>query len=252
MTAYTRLALEASLVAVLITATMDVTGYTVFSALPLIPLIVFYAWRGRLDRRALGFVIGVKREYWLAALLPVVLLMIPIGLVWALGAINLDDFDARKSAVNIALMASTGIIMVALTEEGFFRGVLWTLFGAALSPLRLIAATTGVFVIWHLSAVLLTEEYAPALFQVPIYLVNATLLGVIWGAMRQVSETVWVPAIYHSIWNALVYELFGFGTRTGALGVADTWIYGPELGLIGIVINGVVAGYYLMRIKPVT
>jgi len=105
-------------------------------------------------------------------------------------------------------------------------------------------ATTAAFVAWHLSAVFLTEEYAPPAVQVPIYLVNATLLGLIWGLMRQLSGSVWPASIYHAIWNGLVYELYGFGERAGDLGISATWLYGPEIGFAGLVVNGAVF-YYL-------
>ena len=31
--------------------------------------------------------------------------------------------------------------------------------------------------------------------------------------------------------------LFAFGTKTGALGISDVSLYGPEVGLLGIVFN---------------
>ena len=142
--------------------------------------------------------------------------------------------------------------MVLLTEEGFFRELLWSLtMRTGHSEKFALWATTAAFVAWHLSAVFLTEECAPPAVQVPIYLVNATLLGLIWGLMRQLSGSVWPASIYHAIWNGLVYELYGFGERVGDLGISATWLYGPELGLAGLVVNGAVFYYLYEQSKKV-
>ncbi len=87
--------------------------------------------------------------------------------------------------------------------------------------------------------------------QVPIYLVNATLLGLIWGLMRQLSGSVWPASIYHAIWNGLVYELYGFAERAGDLGISAIWLYGPEIGFAGLVVNGAVFYYLYEQSKKV-
>ncbi len=240
------LAITAALLAIAITTTMDATGYTLFSALPLIPLLLIFAIIGRTDRRALGFRAAPWSAYVVALLAPLALL-IPLTLAAALlGASSLGETNWGESLKVIAIMFLAGIIMVAITEEGFFRGLLWTLLQrAGQREEQVLLTTTACFVLWHLSPVLLTEQYAPPLAQVPIYLVNATLLGLIWGRMRQVSGSIWPPAIYHSLWNALVYQLYGYGTKTGDLGVEATAIYGPEIGLAGIALNAIMLAYLL-------
>jgi hypothetical protein len=40
------------------------------------------------------------------------------------------------------------------------------------------------------------------------------------------------------VWNALVYTLFGFGEKPGELGIVQAWLFGPELGVLGLVGNG--------------
>ncbi|MCP3958113.1 MAG: hypothetical protein GY719_09695 [bacterium] len=36
---------------------------------------------------------------------------------------------------------------------------------------------------------------------------------------------------------AIAYELFAFGTKTGALGIENTAVYGPEVGIVGLALN---------------
>lgn len=50
------------------------------------------------------------------------------------------------------------------------------------------------------------------------------------------SASVLVPAVSHALWNGIDYPLFGFGEKVGALGITKTQLYGPEVGLLGIVL----------------
>jgi hypothetical protein len=35
----------------------------------------------------------------------------------------------------------------------------------------------------------------------------------------------------------MAYVFFGFGTRAGALGIQNTALYGPEVGVLGLALN---------------
>jgi hypothetical protein len=43
------------------------------------------------------------------------------------------------------------------------------------------------------------------------------------------------------LFNGIVYVFFGFGPKTGALGIRDTAIFGPEIGILGSISNAVFA-----------
>ena len=73
--------------------------------------------------------------------------------------------------------------------------------------------------------------------QIPIYLVNATLIGAVFGLLRMVSGSVVVAAVCHAVWNGIDYPLFGFGDKVGALGIEQTQVYGPEVGQMGTALN---------------
>jgi membrane protease YdiL (CAAX protease family) len=236
------------LVAVAITTAMDATGYASFSALILFPLLCLFWYLQRFSREAIGLLWGDSRSYLLAALYPVAVLTPLVVVALAAGAVDTADADWQKTFVNVALMSSVGIIMGLLTEEGFFRGWLWaSLRASGMSDYRVLLWTSLAFTGWHLSAVLLDTGFDLPLAEVPIYLVNATLLGAIWGMLRLLSGSVVVPSVSHALWNGLVYPLFGFGESTGALGIEQTHWYGPEVGLLGIVFNlGFAAGLVLL------
>jgi membrane protease YdiL (CAAX protease family) len=129
--------------------------------------------------------------------------------------------------------------MVLLTEEGFFRGWLWGSFArAGLSRKKTLVVTSLLFTTWHISAVTSGTSYGLPWPQVPIYLANALLLGLIWGLLRLISGSTLVPSVSHAVWNAGAYGLFAYGTKTGALGIVDTALLGPEVGILGLLLNG--------------
>ena len=77
----------------------------------------------------------------------------------------------------------------------------------------------------------------PPLAQVPIYIANAAVIGFIWALMRQRSGSIVVTSVSHGVWNGLVYGLFNTGTTLGALGIHNTGVFGPEVGLVGLALN---------------
>jgi len=234
-----RLPILAALVAIAITATMDFTGYLMFSALPLAGLILVFWLIQRQTRTEIGLVFGSLSNYGLALSYPAIVLALAALIAFLSGAVSLAEANWRSVAIQILAGSTVGVLMGLLTEEGFFRGWLWGAFArAGWSSAKTLAATTFLFTAWHVSAVTSGTEYGLPWPQVPVYLVNATLLGLIWGLMRMLSGSILVASVSHAVWNALAYSLFGFGTKTGALGIANTALFGPEVGYLGLLLNG--------------
>ena len=73
--------------------------------------------------------------------------------------------------------------------------------------------------------------------QIPVFLLNAAVLGAVWGLLRCLSGSVMVASLSHGVWNGITYVLFGFGSTVGALGIKDTTFYGPEVGVLGLGVN---------------
>ncbi|MBT8220639.1 MAG: CPBP family intramembrane metalloprotease [Bacteroidia bacterium] len=234
-----KLPLLATVLAIAITTTMDFTGYLQFSALPLFGLIFIFWLILRLSREEIGLKWGRLQDYGIAILYPFVVLGATVLIAFALGEIDLSQTNWPKTLKMIGIGGSIGILMGLLTEEGFFRGWLWGAFQRkGMNAQRTLWVTSIIFTIWHISAVTSGTEYGLPWGQVPVYLINATFLGLIWGMMRLISGSIVVASVSHAIWNALAYELFGFGEGVGALGIANTALFGPEVGILGILLNG--------------
>jgi membrane protease YdiL (CAAX protease family) len=95
----------------------------------------------------------------------------------------------------------------------------------------------------HISTISLDTGFDVPADEIPIYLINATLIGGVFGIIRMISGAVIAPSLCHAVWNGLDYPLFGFGEKVGALGIQQTHIYGPEVGILGIGLNLVFLAY---------
>jgi uncharacterized protein len=236
--------------AVAITTTMDATGYFAFSALPLFPLMLLFWYLSRLTRREMGFVRGDRTGYALAILHPLAVMGAIAAIAGSAGAIDTAQTDWGKAALNVGLVAGTTILVAIVTEEGFFRGWLWGALGqAGKAPGAVLLWTSLAFAAWHIAPITLSTGFDVPAAQVPVYLVNAAALGAIWGVLRLISGSIVVASVGHGLWNGLAYVLFGFGTREGALGIADTPFYGPEVGVLGLALNLAVLAGLLWRFR---
>jgi len=225
-------------VAIAITTTMDATGHSVFSALPLFPLAALFWLIERLSRQEIGLVRGPWREWGIAVLYPLSVMGAIVVIAFASGAVDLSQTDWSKTWRNMALISVSTFLVAILTEEGFFRGWLWaSLRRRGQSAGRTLLWTSLAFSLWHLSAVSLDTGFDLPWKQIPIYMVNATLLGAIWGLIRWRSGSVIVASLSHGVWNGMAYVLFGFSTNVGALGIENTIVFGPEVGLLGVAFN---------------
>ena len=230
------------LVALAVTTAMDATGYAMFSALPLAPIAgIFWALQ-KFSREEIGLVWGNRRSYAIALTYPVVVLGLITVIAYVFGAVDSSDADWEKVFLNIAAGSSIGVLGVLITEEGFFRGWLWAaLKRAGQSDTQVLMWTSVSFTVWHISAVSLDTGFDIPAGEIPVYLVNATLIGGVFGFLRMISGSVVVPSVCHAVWNALDYPLYGFGEKVGALGIEATHLFGPEVGVLGIAINSIFA-----------
>ena len=235
MTIRTRASVLAVILAITVTTWMDASGLTAFSALPLLPIAGLLWYVTKSSPRAVGLTLGASRYYGLAVAYPVAVLGMCALLSLGAGDAAATHFDARNALANVALGAVATTIVAMLTEEGFFRGALW-----ASCRRQTLLFTSIAFALWHVSAVTLPTGFDLSVAQIPVFLVNAAVMGAIWGVLRDISGSLVVSSVSHGVWNGLTYTLFGYGTKGGALGIRHTAIYGPEVGLVGLALNAVV------------
>ena len=88
---------------------------------------------------------------------------------------------------------------------------------------------------------LLPTDFRPPLAQAPIYILNVVATGFNWAVMRNWSGSIVVTSVSHGVWNAFAYVLFGVGSTAGVLGLHNTAVFAPEVGLVGLGLNLAVA-----------
>jgi len=226
------------LAAIAITSTMDATGLSPFSALPLFPLLLLLWYLQRLSRADLGFKWGRLRHYELAALYPVSVVGAITSLAATTRVIDFSHTNWKKAGINFTLVTISTVLAVIITEEGFFRGWLFaSLERAGLQKASILIWSSIAFSLWHWSAVMLKTGFDPPRAQVPVFMVNAIVMGMVWGLLRWISGSVIVCSVSHGLWNGMAYVLFGFGTKVGALGIKNTGLFGPEVGVLGLAVN---------------
>jgi membrane protease YdiL (CAAX protease family) len=175
------------------------------------------------------------------------------ALAYANHALDLSHTDWTKALLNVALLTGATFLVAIITEEGFFRGWLWaSLARAGLKPAALIFWTSIAFSLWHWSAITLDTGFNVPIARIPVFMFNAAILGGVWAVMRERSGSILVPSLSHGLWNGCDYVLFGFGTHHGALGIADTAFYGPEVGLLGLGLNAAFLLLLWLRRSPAT
>lgn len=221
-----------------ITASMDASGLTAFSAMPLFPLLALFWYLDRFSRDAMGFVWGRRRDYGLAAMYPATVIGAAVAIA-ALGrATHLAGANWQKAGINLVLIATATVIVAIVTEEGFFRGWLWaSLVRAGLNSDKVLIWTSIAFALWHVSFATLAKGFELPPLQAALFILNAAAIGAIWGLLRSISGSIVVSSVSHGLWNGAAYALFGAGAKVGALGVVETAIYGPEVGVTGLGLN---------------
>ena len=230
------------LIAIAGTTTMDATGLGSFSAFVLLPLMFLFSHLDRLSRSEIGFKWGSRTHYGLAILYPIAVIGIVATIAAIAGAVDLSKTNWQKAALNLLIVTISTFLVAIITEEGFFRGWLWgSLRRRNMKEAHVVIWSSIAFMLWHISAVTLDADFKPLPAQIPIFLINAATIGIIWGLLRSMSGSIIVASLSHGLWNGIAYVFFGFGTRMGALGISNTAIFGPEIGIVGLVSNVVFA-----------
>ena len=211
-------------------------------------LILLFWWLSRHSRAEFGLLWGRRRQHAIALLYPVAAMGLCAALAAVFGELDPAAPGLGKLAGDLALMFTATWIGVLISEEGFFRGTLWHLSQrAGFNGNQTLIWTSIAFVAWHIAVPIIDPAFVLPAWQIPIYLGNGLLLGLAWGAIRLLTGSVLVCCSAHASWNALAYVLFGYGEKTGLLGIDAVIWFDPERGLLGLLVNSLVVYWLLNR-----
>ncbi len=130
----------------------------------------------------------------------------------------------------LAISAFFTFIASMITEELAFRGYLITRL-SKLGRMKALLYSSVLFGIWHIppSILLLSSEVT----RTAIYAVNIFLLGILFSYLFLESRSLIPSSIFHGVWNALEYTLFGYGNSQGVILGNSRILFDPEEGLVG-------------------
>lgn len=227
-----------TIAAITATAALILVGLSGFACYVLFPLLILFLILQRMNLREIGFKLGNGQSYIIAILYPLILMCLLTLAAVLFGVVDTADIDWSKSIKSIVIMTVITIVITLFTEDGFFRGWLWSaIVRTGKSGLTTTVWSGVAFALWHISVVLFMQDFQLPPARIPVYILSCAVAGFVFSLLRWISGSVLVPSISHGIWNGICYELFGTGTKVGALGIKDTTVFSPESGILGVLFN---------------
>ncbi|MCA0203014.1 MAG: CPBP family intramembrane metalloprotease [Proteobacteria bacterium] len=150
---------------------------------------------------------GTLRLFWLP------LLYLPL---FAAGIVATGGIPAP-----LLISLTAAMVWVALSEELMFRGLLFPAFRRRLGPWPAIWLTSLLFGAIHLGNGWTAEMQGLALAQS----LAAVSTGLVLLAMRLRSGSIWLPMVYHLLWNI---GSFGLDLALTGRGSVPGWLADPD------------------------
>lgn len=213
-------------------------GFSIY----LILAIAYWKWIEKRNMQSLGFNKKIA-DYVLGILIAIVLLSTIMGVTLLVGGLS---FTNVNKSINLGYMIAllAGFMIQGAAEEVLCRGFLQT------SLLKKIPAFAAVL----LSAIAFSFPHFSTLFEADAKyavtgVVNLLLISIIFSVLRLCRANIWIACGLHSIWNFLLYGVFGLtlsGNETGTAGILCfevkecSIINGGEYGLEASILTTVI------------
>ncbi|HDQ00453.1 MAG TPA: CPBP family intramembrane metalloprotease [bacterium] len=146
----------------------------------------------------------------------------------------------------ILLQWAITLLAALITEELAFRGYLISRFHF-MTPCKAVMISAIMFGLWHAPIALLLIK--GGWLRGIIYIVNISLLGIVFGWLFIRSKSLIPPSIAHGLWNALEYTFWGMGNEQGLLLGSHRVLFDPEEGVAGTLILLVMGARLLIQLK---
>jgi hypothetical protein len=122
---------------------------------------------------------------------PAIYLVLFAGVVMFIGA----------PAWSVVMFVTINTLMVGVSEEVMFRGVLFRAFDKAMSIWLAIILTSILFGAVHILNVFITGQLGPAIMQS----IAAVMSGFVFMAILIRTGSIWPAIIYHFFWDCLLF-----------------------------------------------
>jgi len=195
----------------------------------------------------LGFRLCGRKQALAGILFPLVIMVVVFLCDLGLGLLRVEPLStvphpADPQQIGITLPALLGVLILGalittvgagLTEELAFRGYLIRRM-ESLGSLKALLLSAVLFGVWHFptSLFVLHTDWPIRL----VYVLNISLLGFLFGHVYLQSRSLIPPSLFHGVWNALDYTMFGFGSTRGIFAGTSRILFDPDEGIMGTVV----------------
>lgn len=201
--------------------------------------------------KELGLHTAGFKVWGFALIVPLLVQAIGYGILWlsGLGSITTENLEGFSAMLVIVATIPTLIIHMltsALTEEIGWRGYLLP----KLMPLgakRASLLSGFIHACWHLPMILFTTQYhaeGPRWLVIPLFILTITVVGVVFGYTRIVTNSVWPAALIHAAHNTF-WARFALFTHSDS-----QWseLLTGDTGVIQLVLYTIIAIYLLTKV----
>jgi membrane protease YdiL (CAAX protease family) len=198
--------------------------------------------------------LGIK-TWPFALLVPLVLQLIGYSVLWLTGLGSITYANLEGYSPSVVLIATIPTLIMhtltsALTEEIGWRGYLLPQL-MDLGPQRAFLLNGFIHACWHLPMILLTSSYhaeGPRWVVIPLFLATVTIIGVVFGYLRLVTNSVWPAALIHGAHNVF-WGRFALFTQSDS-----QWseVLTGDTGILQLVLYTLVAFYLFKKLPSLT
>jgi uncharacterized protein len=177
---------------------------------------------GSLLSTGLGITPSAVRHVLMGFLIATASLGVVAGVALAMGATFTRSLISESTHDPAPFIIIITMIAASVSEELFFRGVVFDAIKERFKPIAALVTTSVLFGLAH------TANPGTSVMAI----VNVTLAGVLMGFMVHRSATLWMAMAFHVGWNLLVKIFFGSVSGTeneGLVSVLDTSTMDPAL-----------------------
>lgn len=194
--------------------------------------------------KALGFN-GKIYDYIAGLIIAVVLLAVIMLVCSAFGGITYTGINKNINWLYIIALLG-GLVIQGAAEETLCRGFLMTALSRKVPEWLTVICTATAFAVPHFSTIFESDlQYAI------IGVINLYLVSVVFSLLVLIRSNVWVACGLHTIWNFLLYGVFGLnlsGSEADVSGILSfktegtNIINGGQYGIEASIITTVVLG----------
>jgi len=116
--------------------------------------------------------------------------------------------EGRKKPAIFLFMVPVSVLFVGPAEELVFRGVVQGLFRRAFGVVPAVVLASLTFGLGHYLAISSGSAWT--------YILTASALGLVLGAVYEYTESIAVPALAHGLWNGGLFVVNYYVATTGA------------------------------------